>query len=91
MPNETESTEVTQQQPPALTLNDLKVCLQIIDICSQRGAFKPEEFAAVGAVHLKLTSFITYASATANEAPADEAKDSDAATTQNESEETKND
>ena len=46
------------QQPAHLSLNDLKLCVQIIDVCSSRGAFKPEEFGAVGAIHQKLTLFL---------------------------------
>ena len=49
------------QAPVSLSLNDLKVCLQIIDICSQRGAFKPEEFQAVGGLHQKLSAFLSQA------------------------------
>jgi hypothetical protein len=55
---ETVSTEQNVQQAASLSLNDLKVCLQIIDVCSQRGAFKAGEFTAVGALHQKLTVFL---------------------------------
>ena len=56
-------TVYSEQPAPAttavsLSLNDLKICLQIIDLCSQRGAFKPEEFQAVGTIHQKLRLFL---------------------------------
>ena len=62
------------QQPASLSLNDLKVCLQIIDVCSQRGAFKPEEFGAVGALHQKLSVFLAQSqqATTTPEQPAEE-------------------
>lgn len=55
----TEEQPTAQQQSVSLSLNDLKVCLQIIDLCSQRGAFKPEEFQAIGVLHQKLTMFLS--------------------------------
>tara|TARA_R110000803_G_scaffold49656_2_gene103300 strand:- start:1245 stop:1469 length:225 start_codon:yes stop_codon:yes gene_type:complete len=55
----TEEQPTAPQQSVSLSLNDLKVCLQIIDLCSQRGAFKPDEFQAVGALHQKLTVFLS--------------------------------
>ena len=55
----TEEQSTEQQASVSLSLNDLKVCLQIIDLCSQRGAFKPEEFQAIGVLHQKLTAFLS--------------------------------
>ena len=55
----TEEQTTAHQPAVSLSLNDLKVCLQVIDLCSQRGAFKPEEFQAIGALHQKLTTFLT--------------------------------
>lgn len=76
------SEETTQV---SLSLNDLKVCLQIIDLCSQRGAFKPEEFQAVGIIHQKLSAFLSQAQA----AQASSATEKDAP--EETEEETKND
>ena len=72
------------QENVALTLQDLKTCVQIIEICSQRGAFKTEEFQAVGSLHQKMKLFLSQSEAPA-EAPAEESS-SDTST-----EETKND
>ena len=54
---------MSEQTDLSLSLNDLKLCLQIIDICSSRGAFKAEEFQAIGAIHTKLKTFIDSATA----------------------------
>ena len=54
---------MSEQTDLSLSLNDLKLCLQIIDICSSRGAFKAEEFQAIGAIHTKLKTFIDGATA----------------------------
>jgi hypothetical protein len=56
--------EVTAQSPAAqdanndLTINDLNAMKVIIDIASSRGAFKPNEYAAVGQTYTKLTAFL---------------------------------
>jgi hypothetical protein len=72
----TKHEETTAAQPSvSLSLNDLKVCLQVIDICSQRGAFKPEEFQAIGALHQKLTVFLSQSAAPA-EATAESTEES---------------
>ena len=57
----------TTEQPAAptapeasndLTINDLNAMKVIIDIASSRGAFKPNEYAAVGQTYTKLTAFL---------------------------------
>jgi len=54
--------EVTAQAPQEasndLTINDLNAMKVIIDIASSRGAFKPNEYAAVGQTYTKLTAFL---------------------------------
>lgn len=67
--------ETNTQEPASLSLNDLKLCLQVIDICSQRGAFKPEEYMAVGALHSKLTSFLAQIQPAPTAEPTEETKD----------------
>ena len=47
-----------QEQSNDLTINDLQAMKTIIDIASSRGAFKPNEFAAVGVTYTKLTTFL---------------------------------
>jgi len=41
-----------------LSLNDLQMVLSVIDTCSKRGAFKPQEFEAVGKLFNHLSLFV---------------------------------
>ena len=54
------SEENTNQEAPAqeLTINDLGALKSIIDVASQRGAFKPNEMMTVGQVYTKLDTFL---------------------------------
>lgn len=45
-------------QPAELTVQDLASIKQIIDVASQRGAFKPNEMMTIGQVYTKLDSFL---------------------------------
>lgn len=64
----TEDTKNTAAQQPApeeaqaeLTINDLAAMKSIIDVASQRGAFKPNEMVPVGTVYAKLEKFLASA------------------------------
>ena len=46
------------QQSAELTVNDLQSIKSIIDVASQRGAFKPNEMMTVGQVYNKLEAFL---------------------------------
>jgi hypothetical protein len=46
------------EEPVTLNIADLQTMVNIIDACSQRGAFKAEELATVGAVYNKLVAFV---------------------------------
>jgi hypothetical protein len=53
----------TQVNTPApdqvtLTLDDLSAVLSIVDVATQRGAFRPKEFTAVGKVYEKIANFL---------------------------------
>lgn len=50
--------EQEQAQPASLTLQDLVLVTQIIQISSQRGAFRAEELANVGTLYNKLIVFL---------------------------------
>ena len=50
-----EQTTVNQN----LTVNDLIVLKNVIEVCSQRGAFKADEFETVGGVYKKLVTFLS--------------------------------
>ena len=47
-----------QQPAPSLTLQDLVLVAQIIQLTSQRGAFKAEELEQVGGLYNKLVAFL---------------------------------
>lgn len=51
---------------PGLSLQDLASVIQVIDLCSKRGAFEGAELEAVGALRGRLQAFV------AANAPADE-------------------
>lgn len=50
----TDATETT----PALSLQDLQAVVQVIDLCSTRGAFQGSELEAVGALRGRVQSFV---------------------------------
>lgn len=52
------ATEPAQQSAPNLTLQDLVLVAQIIQLTTQRGAFKAEELADVGGLYNKLIAFL---------------------------------
>jgi uncharacterized protein YfkK (UPF0435 family) len=54
-----EETNNTAAPAPEINLQDLQILKQIIDLCSSRNAFKPNEMAAVGTVYNKLDVFLT--------------------------------
>ena len=58
--SETENTQPkeTAQDQAQLTINDLVAMKSIIDIASQRGAFKPNEMVVVGQTYNKLMTFL---------------------------------
>lgn len=60
--NTTEVEETTQPanetQAPDLTVQDLQALKSIIDVASQRGAFKPNEMMTVGQTYSKLETFL---------------------------------
>jgi hypothetical protein len=54
------NTQTEQEEPKAadLTIQDLGSLKQIIDVASQRGAFKPTEMVQVGQTYAKLEAFL---------------------------------
>lgn len=60
MSEEQKATPVAQENSPAaeLTVQDLAAIRQIIDVASQRGAFKPNEMVVVGTTYSKLEAFL---------------------------------
>lgn len=59
MSDQTTAPETEAQAAPAeLTVHDLNALKTIIDVASQRGAFKPNEMTTVGTTYTKLESFL---------------------------------
>ena len=66
---ETEAAAPAQEQAgPDLTVQDLQALKSIIDVASQRGAFKPNEMMTVGQTYGKLETFLA---AVAQQQPAE--------------------
>lgn len=61
-----ETTEA-QGQAPDLTVQDLSALKAIIDVASQRGAFKPNEMTVVGTTYTKLENFLNAVAAAAEQ------------------------
>lgn len=56
--NQEQQAPVTEQQVPSLTLQDLVLVAQIIQLSSKRGAFQAGELADVGTLYNKLVVFL---------------------------------
>lgn len=52
---------VENPQPISLTTNDIKALLSVIDIASQRGAFKTSEYVEVGTIYKRVAEFVAHA------------------------------
>lgn len=61
--------EQQQAQGPDLTVQDLQALKTIIDVASQRGAFKPNEMVAVGQTYQKLEEFLAAVAAQSTQPP----------------------
>ena len=64
-----ENTTETTEETPGLSLQDLSSVIQIIDLCSQRGAFQGSELEAVGGLRGRFQAFV------AANAPAEETEE----------------
>ena len=53
-------TQPTEQAPqtPGLTVQDLILTLQVIQVASSRGAFKADELSAIGGLHDRVFKFL---------------------------------
>lgn len=56
---EEQATEATAT-PESISLNDLGLLLNIVDLASKRGAFQGAELSQVGAIFDKLNAFLTF-------------------------------
>jgi hypothetical protein len=62
-------------QVAGLSLTDLVTVTQIIQLSSQRGAFRAEEMASVGTLYTKLVAFLQQSGALNPATPEEEKKD----------------
>jgi len=47
-----------ETQTAQLSLEDISLIVNVLSVCSKRGAFSPEEFTVLGALFTKLVSFL---------------------------------
>lgn len=52
------SSEVVQTPENSITINDLVMLRNIVNVASRRGAFSTEEFTDIGAVYNKIDTFL---------------------------------
>lgn len=55
----TQENTTQETQAPGLSLQDLAAVVQVIDLCSQRGAFQGSELEAVGGLRGRIQAFIS--------------------------------
>ena len=60
----TEAKTTTSVEPVQLTIADLQLLAQIVDLASRRGAFQAGELSQVGDAYNKVTSFLSYVEST---------------------------
>jgi hypothetical protein len=71
----TEETNVAPTQTN-LTVQDLTLTLQVIQVASSRGAFKADELTAIGGLYDRIFKFLEASGAIAKEQPAQPAAES---------------
>lgn len=49
---------MTEQTAPQLNLNDFVTVVNLIDVCTERGAFKGNELLVVGTIREKFSAFV---------------------------------
>ena len=64
MSEETDTQEAPVTEPennePQISLADFSAALQVIDVCTQRGAFRGEELSSVGQLRDRINAFVKY-------------------------------
>jgi len=76
MPEQTIQTEPqaqTQTQPQGLTLQDLVLVAQIIQMSTSKGVFRAEDLLQVGSLYTRLIAFLESTGAISKTAPAEAA------------------
>jgi hypothetical protein len=67
--NETETTQEPSASKPELNLNDLAAIRNLIEVVTQRGAFKANELSSVGVLFDKINAFLEAAQAAQPKTP----------------------
>jgi hypothetical protein len=49
---------MTEQTAPQLNLNDFVTVVNLIDVCTERGAFKGNELLTVGTIRERFSAFV---------------------------------
>ena len=60
MSEEKVETPETETQEPQISLADFTAALQVIDVCTSRGAFRGEELSSVGQLRDRLAAFVQF-------------------------------
>lgn len=67
-----------ENNEPSISINDINLALQVIDVCSERGAFKGGELKDIGILRNKLYNFIEANTTDEDESETDEDVSGDA-------------
>jgi hypothetical protein len=67
--SDTPNSDVQSSPTTEITLTDLKNVLVLIDLCTQRGAFRGPELSSVAALYDKINTFVSSADASKNTNP----------------------
>lgn len=62
-----------ENNEPQISLADFSAALQIIDACTQRGAFRGEELSSVGQLRDRINAFVQHHAPSKEEGAAEEA------------------
>jgi hypothetical protein len=62
--------EVANTASTSLQLSDILLCAQVVQLASQRGAFRAEEFTQVGQLYDRLVAFLKESGALQKQEPA---------------------
>ena len=64
MSEETDTQEAPVTEPennePQISLADFSAALQVIDVCTQRGAFRGEDLSSVGQLRDRINAFVQH-------------------------------
>ena len=56
--NQKVEAQTEEPVPVQLQLQDIAMCVQIVDVCSKRGAFEGPEMEAIGALRNRVAKFL---------------------------------